>query len=136
MKRTIQWSTILPISTKRTITSQLKPLNRIKHYDMALEILVLSWVIRKKFYLYRIPLYSVCVQFRQILPFYFQSSFQKTGQWFSPDAPVSSTNKSDCHSITEILLKVALNTINQQLKSRLAKILIFRSVEYLKIQGR
>ena len=25
--------------------------------------------------------------------------------------PVSSTNKSDCHDITEILLKVALNTI-------------------------
>ena len=31
-----------------------------------------------------------------------------TGQWFSP---VSSTNKTDCHDITEILLKVALNTI-------------------------
>jgi hypothetical protein len=25
--------------------------------------------------------------------------------------PVSSTNKTDCHDITEILLKVALNTI-------------------------
>jgi hypothetical protein len=25
----------------------------------------------------------------------------------------SSTNKTDCHDITEILLKVALNTINQ-----------------------
>ena len=27
--------------------------------------------------------------------------------------PVSSTNKTDHHDITEILLKVALNTINQ-----------------------
>ena len=36
-----------------------------------------------------------------------------TGQWFSPDTPVSSTNKSDRHDKTEILLKVALNTINQ-----------------------
>jgi hypothetical protein len=27
-----------------------------------------------------------------------------TGQWFSPDTPVSSTNKTDCHDITEILL--------------------------------
>ena len=35
------------------------------------------------------------------------------GQWFSPCTPVSSTNKTDCHDITEILLKVALNTINQ-----------------------
>ena len=30
------------------------------------------------------------------------------GWWFSP---VSSTNKTDCYNITEILLKVALNTI-------------------------
>jgi hypothetical protein len=36
-----------------------------------------------------------------------------TGQWFSPGTPVSSTNKTDSHDITEILLKVALNTINQ-----------------------
>jgi hypothetical protein len=35
-----------------------------------------------------------------------------TGQWFSPGSPVSSTNKTDCHDITEILLKVALNIIN------------------------
>jgi hypothetical protein len=33
-----------------------------------------------------------------------------TGRWFSL---VSSTNKTDRHDITEILLKVALNTINQ-----------------------
>jgi hypothetical protein len=31
--------------------------------------------------------------------------------WFSPDSPVSSTNKTVCHNITETLLKVALNTI-------------------------
>ena len=31
----------------------------------------------------------------------------------SPDTPVSSTNKTDGHDITEILLKVALNTVNQ-----------------------
>ena len=36
-----------------------------------------------------------------------------TGRWFSPGPPVSSTNKSDRHDIAEILLKVALNTINQ-----------------------
>jgi len=34
-----------------------------------------------------------------------------TGQWFSPSTPVSSNNKTDSHDITEILLKVALNTI-------------------------
>ena len=30
-----------------------------------------------------------------------------------PGTPVSSTNKADHHDITEILLRVALNTINQ-----------------------
>jgi hypothetical protein len=34
-----------------------------------------------------------------------------TGRWFSPGTPVSSTNKTDHHDITEKLLKVALNTI-------------------------
>jgi hypothetical protein len=34
------------------------------------------------------------------------------GRWFSPDTPVSSTNKSDGHGIAEILLKVALNIIS------------------------
>jgi len=33
------------------------------------------------------------------------------GQWFSPGTPVSSTNKTDCHDISEILLKEELNTI-------------------------
>jgi hypothetical protein len=36
-----------------------------------------------------------------------------TGMWFSLGLPVSSTNKIDRHDITEILLKVALNTIKQ-----------------------
>jgi hypothetical protein len=34
-----------------------------------------------------------------------------TVRWFSPGTPVSSTNKTDHHDITEKLLKVALNTI-------------------------
>ena len=37
-----------------------------------------------------------------------------TGRRFSPGTSVSSTNKSDRHDIAEILLKVALITINQQ----------------------
>ena len=41
-----------------------------------------------------------------------------TGQWFSPGPSVSSTNKTEPHNITEILLKVALNTIEQTNKNR------------------
>ena len=33
------------------------------------------------------------------------------GWWFSPDTRVSSTNKTDRHDVTEILLEVALNTV-------------------------
>ena len=53
----------------------------------------------------RIPLMAMCTtlcdKVRQWLA---------TGRWFSPGTPVSSTNKTDRHNITEILLKVALNT--------------------------
>ena len=35
------------------------------------------------------------------------------GRWFSPRTPASSTTKTSRHDIAEILLKVALNTINQ-----------------------
>ena len=34
-----------------------------------------------------------------------------TGRWFSLGPPVSSTNKTNRHDLTEILLKVALSTI-------------------------
>jgi len=33
------------------------------------------------------------------------------GQRFSPGLPISSTNKTDRHDISEILLKAGLNTI-------------------------
>jgi hypothetical protein len=36
-------------------------------------------------------------------------------RWFSPGTPVSSTTKTGCHDIAEILLKVALSTINQSI---------------------
>jgi len=42
------------------------------------------------------------------------------GWWFSPRPPVSSTNKTDHHNITEILLKVALKTIKQTIKHQMA----------------
>jgi len=35
------------------------------------------------------------------------------GRWFSPRTPASSTTNTVCHDIAEILLKVALNAINQ-----------------------
>jgi hypothetical protein len=34
------------------------------------------------------------------------------GCWFSPGTPASSTTKTGCHDIAEILLQVALSTIN------------------------
>ena len=40
----------------------------------------------------------------------------ETGRWFSLRTLVSSTIKTDCHDITEILLKVTLNTLTLTLK--------------------
>ena len=45
-----------------------------------------------------------------------------TGRWFSLVTPVSSINKTDRHNIAEILLKVALNTINQTIQLQLSPI--------------
>jgi hypothetical protein len=39
------------------------------------------------------------------------------GQWFSPDTPVSSTNKTECHDIAEIFLKMVLNIIKPTKKN-------------------
>ena len=41
-----------------------------------------------------------------------------TGRWFSLSTLVSSTNKTVRHDITEILLKVAVNTITLTLKTK------------------
>ena len=46
----------------------------------------------------------------QIYVIKFVSDLQQVGGFFS-GTPVSSTNKTDHNDITEILLKVALNTI-------------------------
>ena len=46
-----------------------------------------------------------------------------TGWWFSPGPPVSSTNKTESQDITEILLKVALNSIKETNNSNSDEIL-------------
>ena len=40
----------------------------------------------------------------------FVSDLRQDGGFF-PGTPVSSTNKTDCHCISELLLKVTLNTL-------------------------
>jgi hypothetical protein len=42
------------------------------------------------------------------------------GRWFSPGSPASSTTKTGRHDIAEILLKVALNTRNQQTEKNIS----------------
>jgi hypothetical protein len=48
------------------------------------------------------------------------------GRWLSPVPPVSSTNKTDRHNITELLLKVALITIKQSNKQTNGNVLLTR----------
>jgi hypothetical protein len=56
-----------------------------------------------------------------------------TGQWFSLGTPVSSINKTDRHDVTEILLKVALNTKTLTLNKANCIFFIysFNSIAYL-----
>ena len=53
-----------------------------------------------------------------------------TGRWFSP---VSSTSKTDHHDITEILLKVALNTISQTNQTRVNLVTFEDNFQFLTI---
>jgi hypothetical protein len=41
------------------------------------------------------------------------------GRWFSPGTPASFTTTFGRHDIADILLKVALNTTNQKIKSKI-----------------
>ena len=59
-----------------------------------------------------------------------------TGRWFSPGPPVSPTNKTDCHDITEILLKVVLNTIAQSQPLIIRGGIIELVVTHFKIAGK
>jgi hypothetical protein len=47
-----------------------------------------------------------------MVSYHYVISLLMTGRWFSPSNPVSPTNKTDRSHIAEILLRVALNTIN------------------------
>jgi len=61
----------------------------------------------------------------------FVSDLREVGV-FSPGTPVSSTNTPDRYDITEILLKVALNTINHLLeRARLIGIKVVWSVLFV-----
>jgi hypothetical protein len=63
---------------------------------------IVNYYIENYLYDVNIPLSTLCDKVCQRLA---------TGRWFSPGTPVSSTNKIDSHYISEILLKMALNTI-------------------------
>ena len=62
------------------------------------------------------------------------SQLLATGRWFSPGIPVSSTNKTDRNDITQLLLEVALNTINQQTNLYLY-IIIYSLLLYTRIKS-
>jgi hypothetical protein len=57
-------------------------------------------------------IYVVCVDVVLLLLYDKVCQWLVTGRWFSSGPPVSPTNKTDHHDITDILLKVALITIN------------------------
>ena len=64
---------------------------------------IITWYVYAFVEIYSITILAFCDKVFQWLA---------AGLWFSPGiTPVSSTNKTDCHDISEILLKVTLYTI-------------------------
>ena len=56
--------------------------------------------------------------------------------WFSSSTPISSTNKTDCRDIAEILSKVALDTItqnNSQISHESEILLLLQSYKVLRV---
>ena len=70
-------------------------------------------------------------------PLYDQvSQWLAAGQGFSPGIPVSSRKKTVRHDVTEILLKVALNTINQPNKTNKYSIFLVKQKHRYKIYNK
>ena len=63
----------------------------------------------------RIPLMARCSRYKITNVYDKVCKWLATNRWFSPATPVSYTNETDLYDITEILLKVELNIINQVL---------------------
>jgi hypothetical protein len=57
------------------------------------------------------------------------------GQWFSPGTPASSTTKTGHHDIAEILLKVALNTINQIKSNQILFVLLCATIDVFALRS-
>jgi hypothetical protein len=91
----------------RIVTNQIW---RYKHIALELQLPVQSVPITTKVVKSN-PFHSEVYSIQQYVTFMWH--WLAIGWWFSPGTPVSSTNKTDHHDIAEILLKVALNTIDQ-----------------------
>ena len=78
---------------------------------------LIKWATSNSYNNYAISIYLTWVQIPLRWGVLDTTLFDQVCQWFSPSTLVSSTNKTDRHDITEILLKVVLNTITLILKT-------------------
>ena len=78
-------------------------------------VVVIVWKLDLQLPMQPLPILTIAVApippMARCTRYYFMCcQWLAAGRWFSPDSSVSSNNKSDCHDITEILLKVELST--------------------------
>jgi hypothetical protein len=96
------WSTTEPLSSKLTTNPHVKSLitKRPRHMRKLWHMrnMAISSGTGLKLFLKTARCNKVC-------------QWLAAGRWFSPGTPVSSTNKTYRHDITEILLKVTLKTV-------------------------
>jgi hypothetical protein len=82
-----------------------------RHYDLLIYAWLISWGQMLEQVVYDIKGVLDTTLYDKVC------QWVAAGRWFSPGTTVSSTNKTDCPDIAEILLKVALNTITLTLIS-------------------
>ena len=82
-----------------------------RHYDLLIYAWLISWGQMLEQVVYDIKGVLDTTLYDKVC------QWLAAGRWFSPGTTVSSTNKTDCPDIAEILLKVALNTITLTLIS-------------------
>jgi hypothetical protein len=98
-----------------SLATPVSSTNKTDHHDITEILLKVVWNTIKSFFFklfQELPPFDISIihifRKRSMVTL---MRYDLTGRWFSLATPVSSTNKTDHHDITEILLKVVWNTI-------------------------
>ena len=75
-------------------------------------VIVIAWQLDLQLPMLSVPITTAGVSSNLVRGKVHSIQHYVTGRWFSPGTTDSSTNKTDRHDVTDLLLKVGFNTIN------------------------